>query len=78
MWQYACLGVIFYVTGLDDREITRRILQASKIVRCLSRIWWSKDIGKKRKCNIYDALVKSSILYGAHTWLVNERNKKKN
>ena len=34
-------------------------------------------IGKKRKYNIYDTVVKSSLLYGAETWRIEEENKNK-
>ena len=29
---------------------------------------WSKDIRKERKLNIYNALIKSSLLYGSEIW----------
>lgn len=61
------LGIIFYVNGNDDREITRRILESRKTVGCLDAVWWSQDTGEKRKHNIYDSLVKSSLLNGVET-----------
>jgi len=36
---------------------------------------WSKDIRKEKKLNIYNALIKSSLLYGAETWRLTENNK---
>jgi len=38
----------------------------------LNGILWSKDIRKERKLNIYNALIKSSLLYGSKT----ENNKR--
>ena len=35
---------------------------------------WSKDIRKEKKLNIYNALIKSSLLYGAETWRLTEYN----
>jgi len=36
---------------------------------------WSKDKRKGRKLNIYNALSKSGLLYGAETWRLSENNK---
>ena len=38
---------------------------------------WSKDIRKKRKLNIYNALIKSSLLCGSETWRLTENNKRR-
>ena len=38
---------------------------------------WSKDIRKERKLNIYNALIKSSLLYGSKTWRLTEDNKRR-
>jgi hypothetical protein len=40
-------------------------------------ILWSKDIRKERKLNIYNALIKSSLLYGSETWRLTENNKRR-
>jgi len=34
-------------------------------------------IRKERKLNIYNALIKSSLLYGAETWRFTENNKRR-
>lgn len=34
-------------------------------------------IAKNRKYNIYEALVKGTLLYGCETWRLSERNKRK-
>jgi len=36
-----------------------------------------KDIRKERKLNIYNAFIKSSLLYGAETWRLTENNKRR-
>jgi len=71
------LGVIFDATGTDDKEIRSRIIQARKCIVCLSGILWSKDIRRERKLNIYNALIKSSLLYGSETWRLIENNKRR-
>ena len=69
----------FYTSGTDDKEIRSRVIQARKCITCLNGILWSKDIRKKRKLNIYsyNALIKSSLLYGAETWRITENNKRR-
>jgi hypothetical protein len=36
-----------------------------------------KDIRKERKLNIYNALIKSSLLYGSETWRLTENNRRR-
>ena len=69
--EYKYLGVIFDTSGTDDREIRSRVKQA-----CLNGILWSKDTRKERKLNIYNVLIKSSLLYGSETWSLTENNKR--
>jgi hypothetical protein len=40
-------------------------------------ILWSKDIRKERKLNVYNALIKSSLLYGSETWRLTENKKRR-
>jgi hypothetical protein len=35
------------------------------------------DIRKERKLNIYNALIKSSLLYGSETWRLADSNKRR-
>ena len=75
--EYKCLGVIFDTSGTEDKEIRSRLIQARKCVACLNGILWSKDIRKERKLNIYNALMKSSLLYNSETWRRTENNKRR-
>jgi hypothetical protein len=43
----------------------------------LLKILWNKDIRKERKLNIYNALIKSNLLYGSETWRLTENNKRR-
>src|SRR5215469_10393107 len=74
--EYKYLGVIFDTSGTDGKEIRSRVIQARKSIACLNGILWSKDIRKERKLNIYNALIKSSLLYGSKTWRLTENNKR--
>jgi hypothetical protein len=75
--QYKYLGVSFGTSGTDDKEMRSRVIQARKCVACLNGILWNKDIRMERKLNIYNALIKSSLLYGAETWRLTENNKRR-
>ena len=55
----------------------RRVIQARKCIAYLNGILWSKDIRKERKLNNYNALIKSSLLYGSETWRLTENNKRR-
>jgi hypothetical protein len=66
--EYKYLGVIFDTSGTDNKEIRSRVIQARKCIACLNGILWSKNIRKKRKLNIYNALIKCSLFYGSETW----------
>jgi len=75
--EYKYLGVIFDTSGTDDKEIRSRVIQVRKCIPCLSGILRSKDIRKERKLNIYNALIKSNLLYGSETWRLTESNKRR-
>jgi hypothetical protein len=75
--EYKYLGVIFDTSETDDKEIRFRGIQARKCTACLNGTLWSEDIRKERKLNIYIALIKSSLLYGAGTWRLRENSKRR-
>ena len=75
--EYKYLGVIFDTSGIDDKEIRSRVIQARKCIACLNGILWNKDKRKERKMNIYNALIKSTLFYGSETWRLTENNKRR-
>jgi len=75
--KYKYLGDIFDTGGTDDTEIRSRVIQARKCIACLIRMLWRKDIRNERKLNIYNVLIKSSLLYGSETWRLTENNKRR-
>jgi len=52
-------------------------LQARKCTTCLNGLLWNKDMRKKRKLNIYNALIKINLLCGSETWRLRENNKRR-
>jgi len=75
--EYKYVGVILDTSGTDDKEIRSRVMVARKCITCLNGTLWSKDKRKERKFNTYNALIKSSLLYGAETWRLTENNKRR-
>ena len=75
--EYKYLCVIFCTSGTDNKEIRSRVIQARKSIACLNGILWSQDIRKERNLNIYNTLIKSSLLYGSETWRLTENNKRR-
>jgi len=75
--EYKYLGIIFDTSGTDNKEIRSRVIKVRKCIACLNGILCSKDIGKERKLNIYNALIKSSLLYGSETWRLTENNRRR-
>src|SRR5215470_6922911 len=75
--EYKYLGVIFDTSETDDKEIRSRVIQARKCIACLNGILWSEDIRKERKLNIYNVLIKSSLLCCSETWRLTENNKRR-
>jgi hypothetical protein len=75
--EHEYLGVIFDTSGTDGKDIRSRVIQARKCIACLNGILWSEDTRKERKLNIYNALIKSSLLYGSETWRLTENNKRR-
>jgi hypothetical protein len=58
-------------------EIRSIVIEGRKCIACLKGILRSKDIRRERKLNIYNALNKSSLLYGSKTWRFIENNKRR-
>ena len=75
--EYKHLGVIFDISGTDDKEISSRVIQARECIACLNGILWSEDIRMERKLNICNALIESSLLFGSETWRLTENNKRR-
>ena len=64
-----------FCVSLTLRDPERRAFIKCRIY--IGFVLWSTDIGKERKLNIYNALIKSSLLYGSETWRLSENNKRR-
>jgi len=64
------LGSIVAENGGTSREVSARIQKARGSFPKLRRVWPSKSLRKDTKIRIFNACVKSVLLYGCETWLV--------
>lgn len=55
------------------KEIEKRIVRTKRLIGCLNVILWSNETTKKRKFNIYETMIKSTLLYGAEPEKNSER-----
>jgi len=68
------LGSIVAENGGTSREVNARIEKTRGSFSKLRRVWLSKLLRKDTKIRIFNACVKSILLYGCETWLVTKGN----
>ena len=61
------LGGLLTGDGRADSELSRRIGMATGDFRCLQKFWGHAGIGRKRKLELFHALVVSKLVYGLST-----------
>jgi len=71
------LGSILAENGGTSREVNARIQKARRSFSKLRRVWLSKSLQKDTKMRIFNACVKSVLLYGCETWLVTNEIQRK-
>ena len=75
---YFCyLGSIVTENGGTSREVNVRILKARRSFSKLRKVRLSKSLRKDIKIRIFNACVKSVLLYGCETWLVTNEIQRK-
>ena len=74
---FCYLGSIIAENGGTSREVSARIQKARGSFSKLRRVWLSKLLQKDTKIMIFNASVKSILLYGCETWLVTKEIQRK-
>ena len=74
---FCYLGSIVTENGGTSREVNARIQKARGSFFKLRRVWLSKSLRKDTKIRIFNACVKSVLLYGRETWLVTNEIQRK-
>jgi len=71
------LGSVIAGDGSCDKDIKTRLGKANSTFGRLINIWKSKSLNIKIKIRLYEALVMSTLLYGAETWPMTVANMKR-
>jgi hypothetical protein len=74
---FCYLGSIVDENGGTSREVSARIQKARGSFFKLRRVWLSKSLRKCTKIRIFNACVKSVLLYGCETWLATKEIQRK-
>ena len=75
---FVYLGSKCTATGQGIADIDRRISLARYAFSCLQKGLWSRrEISTKTKSRIYQAIVRTSLLYGCETWAVTASDQRK-
>jgi len=71
---FTYLGSIIDKTGGSDADVKARIGKARASFIQLKDIWKSKILSQHTKIRLFNAIVKSVLLYGAETWRLTKNN----
>ncbi|XP_044573421.1 uncharacterized protein LOC123257663 [Drosophila ananassae] len=70
---FTYLGTIISSSGGVEKDVESRLCKARSAFGRLHRIWRNQQISRRTKLRIFNACVKSILLYGAETWLTSQR-----
>ncbi|XP_072401642.1 uncharacterized protein [Diabrotica undecimpunctata] len=69
------LGVKLTKTGRTDEAIKDRITKGKRDIGALNSVLWQKNIRPETKKRIYNAILKSVIVYGSEVWQLSQKLK---
>ena len=70
LWSFCYLGCTNTTDGGADEDVDCRINKARAAFGRMYAVWSSSQISRRTKLRIFNACVKSVLLYGSETWLV--------
>ena len=71
------MGSIVAENGGTSKEVNWRIQEARRSFSKLRKVWLNKSLRKDTKIKIFNACVKSVLLFGCETWLVTNEIQRK-
>jgi len=74
---FTYLGSQIYSSCRSSIEIFRRIGNASNVMGRLTNVWRQSKLSLSTKMRLYNALVKTVLLYGAETWTILKSDEQK-
>ena len=75
--EFCYLGSIIQDDSSCDKDIRARLGKANGVFGRLTNIWRDNGLSLRTKIRLYEALVLSTLLYGAKTWSMSVSNTKK-
>ena len=67
------LGIMISGDGRIEEEIRSRIGKAAKVIGVLNEpVWKQKELSRKTKMKVYNAIVVPTLVYGSETWVLNK------
>ena len=75
--KFTYLGSVVSKDGGVDEDIKSRISKSRRVFRTLTPIWRSAALSLHKKFRIFNANVKSVMLYGSETWRTTQTNRNK-
>jgi len=73
--EFKYLGILFSSDGRMERELSRRINQASAVMRELRAMAGNAWLSMEAQVTIYNSLFRSVLTYGHESWILTERTR---
>jgi len=70
--QYEYLGVTIHHDGRDNKDIMKKIGKGKNMIKALHSILWSRNVTKRNKRNIYQAMIQPVVTYGSEVWVISK------
>ena len=68
------LGVMISGDERMEEEIRSRIGKAARVIGKLNEpVWKHKELNRRRKLKVYNALTVPTLTYGSETWILNKQ-----
>ena len=68
------LGVMISGDGRMEEEIRSRIGKAARVIGVLNEpVWKRKELSRRTKLRVYNAIVVPTLVYGSETWILNKQ-----
>ena len=68
------LGVMISGDGRMEEEIRSRIGKAARVTGVLNEpVWKRKELSRRTKLRVYNAIVVPTLVYGSETWVLNKQ-----
>ena len=73
--QFTYLGCVISSDAKIDKEVDNRLAKASSAFgRLFKRVWNNKNLKRDTKIKVYNAVVLTTLLYGAESWVTYRRH----